>query len=401
MPSVNQRGTRWFDICSVIDVRELVPERRLPREGAGRLGLGRVHADDAAEARAEGADEPWQTEVADREVVVNRKDLDEDRSLRRELVVRRHLLERVLGERDGVLAQDARLGGVELEDQIAVLHDLELLELVEEREQVEGHLVERKRLERGVEHAARFDLVARAHQMQAEIALRANVRRRELDGPPGQDHGFVEAIVARGHFARNPVGLAKVRVDGQDARELGVEGRLVVADVGDAAEEGAGIEMRRVVLEHAVDALARGVVARVVELESGEEEVRIGQIGVDLERLLGRRRGLRRVLARERARDPDVRRGPVAGLLEDLLKRLQCFGGIVGLEEEFAPRDFDCGVRAASRHAIEGVRVLHPAQRLRRARGAEHGLAVGDLQTSPDNAAEVRRRRPRPARSGA
>ncbi len=127
--------------------------------------------------------------------------------------------------------------------EISVLHHLELFELVEEREQVEGDLVERERLERGVEYPARLDLVARAHQVQAEIALRANVRRRELDGTPGQDHGFIEAVVARGHFARNPVGLAKVRVDGQDARELGVEGRLVVADVGDAAEECAGIEM--------------------------------------------------------------------------------------------------------------------------------------------------------------
>ncbi len=85
------------------------------------------------------------------------------------------------------------------------------------------------------------------------------------------DHGLVEAIVARGHFAGDAIDLAEVRVDGQDARDLGVEGRLVVADVGDAAEQRAGVEMRRVGLEHAIDALARGVVARVVELEFRRE----------------------------------------------------------------------------------------------------------------------------------
>ena len=71
------------------DVRELVPERRLPRERPGRLGLRRVHAHDAPEAGAERADEAGETEVADREVVVDRKNLDEDWPFGRELVRRR------------------------------------------------------------------------------------------------------------------------------------------------------------------------------------------------------------------------------------------------------------------------------------------------------------------------
>ena len=91
------------------DVRELVPQRRLPGEVARRLGARRVHADDAAEARAERADQAGQAEVADREVVVDRKDLDEDRPLRRELVGRGQLLERLVRQRDGVLAKDLRL----------------------------------------------------------------------------------------------------------------------------------------------------------------------------------------------------------------------------------------------------------------------------------------------------
>ena len=168
-----------------------------------------------------------------------------------------------------------------------------------------------------------------------------------------------------------------------------------------APSERARIEMRGVVLEHAVDPLARGVVARVVELEPGKKQVRVGQIGVDLERRLGRGRGLGRVLARERARDPDVRRGPVGRLLDDLLERLQRFGGIVGLEEQLAPGGFDGGIGAAGRHPVQGVRILHAPERLGRTRSPEHGLVVGDLETSAEDAVEVRGRRLAHARSAA
>ena len=81
--------------------------------------------------------------------------------------------------------------------EIAVLHDFELLELVEQREQVERDLIEGERLERAIEHAARLGLVAGAHQVQSEIAAGADVGGIELDGAPRQRHRLVEAIVAR------------------------------------------------------------------------------------------------------------------------------------------------------------------------------------------------------------
>src|SRR4029453_9173680 len=86
-----------------------VPERRLPRERAWRLGSRRVHADDTAEAGAERANQAGQAEVPDREVVVDGKDFDEDGTLRRELILRRQLLEGFVCEWNRVLAQDLGL----------------------------------------------------------------------------------------------------------------------------------------------------------------------------------------------------------------------------------------------------------------------------------------------------
>ena len=141
--------------------------------------------------------------------------------------------------------------GIELERQVAVLDDVELLELVEEREQVERHLIEGKRLEGAVEHAARLGFVAGAHQVEAEIALGANVGGRQLDGAARQRHGLVEAIVARGEIAGDAIDLAEGRIDRQDALRLGLERRLVVAHVGDRAEQSTRVEVRRVGLENA------------------------------------------------------------------------------------------------------------------------------------------------------
>ena len=45
------------------DVRQLVPERRLPQELSRRLRLRRIERHDAAEAGAEGADHARQTDV--------------------------------------------------------------------------------------------------------------------------------------------------------------------------------------------------------------------------------------------------------------------------------------------------------------------------------------------------
>ena len=109
--------------------------------------------------------------------------------------------------------------------------------------------------------------------------------------------------------------------------------------------------------------------------------MRVGEIGVDLERLLGRGGGRRRILSGERARDAEVRRGPVGGQREGLLKRLQRFGLIVGLERHFAPRGLHRRIGAPPDRAEQGFDVPHAAQRVRRARGAEQRFAVRSLET--------------------
>ena len=107
--------------------------------------------------------------------------------------------------------------------------------------------------------------------MQTEIGLRADVRRGERERAPRERNGLVEAIETRRQIAGNAIRLAERRVDGEHARHLGLERRLVIADIGDGAEQGPRFQMRGVRLEHAVDPFAGGGVSRVVELELGEE----------------------------------------------------------------------------------------------------------------------------------
>ena len=78
--------------------------------------------------------------------------------------------------------------------------------------------------------------------------------------------------------------------------------------------------MRRIGLEDALDPFACRVVAGVVEVQPGEEEVRVSEVGVDLEGFFGRSRGRRWILAGNRFCDAKMRRGPVCGGLDDDLK---------------------------------------------------------------------------------
>ena len=123
------------------DVRQLVPERRFPLELARRPRPRRIHRDDAAEAGAERADHAGQADVADREVVVLREDLDEDRALRRELVARRQRAERLLRQRHRVLLQHRRLVLVQPHHDVAVAHGDELVERVHHLQQVVGDVL--------------------------------------------------------------------------------------------------------------------------------------------------------------------------------------------------------------------------------------------------------------------
>ncbi len=153
------------------DVGELVPEGRFPLELAGSR-FRRVERHDTAETDTERVEHARQAGDSHREVVVLGKELDEDRSLRRELVARREAVERLMRERNRVLLQQRGLVLLELEDQIAVADGDELVERVQQVEHVLGRLVIRIELERGFERLPRAGLVAGAEQVRAEIGQR-------------------------------------------------------------------------------------------------------------------------------------------------------------------------------------------------------------------------------------
>jgi len=112
------------------------------------------------------------------------------------------------------------------------------------------------------------------------------------------------------------------------------------------AAASARVEMGRVLREHAVDSLARGVVAGVVEVELGQEELRVGQERIHLERLRRRGGGGRWIVFAQRSREPGERRRPVRILRQRLLERFHGLGPVVLFEEEHAPRRLDGGIRA-------------------------------------------------------
>ena len=108
--------------------------------------------------------------------------------------------------------------------------------------------------------------------------------------------------------------------------------------------------------------------------------MRVGEVGVDLQRLFGRGGSRRRIFARERLRDAQMGRRPVSREREGLLERLQRFGLVVGLERHLAPRGFDSRIGASPDGAEHRFHVPHAAERVRGTCRAEQPLLVGSLE---------------------
>ena len=136
-------------------------------------------------------------------------------------------------------------------------------------------------------------------------------------------------------------------------------------------------------------ASARRVVTRVVEIELGEHQLRVGILGVDLQRLFGSGGRGWRILGCERPRHANVCRRPVRRLLEHLLEGLQRLRQIEGLEEEATPGNLDGRVGASRPRPIQCVGVLHPAEGLRGAAGAKQCFRIWCLRPASHHAVEV------------
>ena len=284
------------------DVRQLVPQRRLPGERARVARLRRIHRDDAAEAGAERADHAGQAERADGEVVVFGKI-----SIRiGPFGVNWYFADSVFSASCASGIAYSRITGASSGWNLTIRSPLclddELVERVEQRQQVVGDLVERVGVERALERLARFGLVAGAHQVHAEIAVGAGVRGIERDGAGASARPLRRTGSSarpdrrrRGTRRRRPGLIASTRLT--SASNAG----RIVAHVGDRRQPRSRVEMRRVDLEHRLNLRARVVVLGVVEIELGEQQVRVGELRVDLERAPRRGGGGRRVLVGQHA----------------------------------------------------------------------------------------------------
>ena len=292
-------------------MRHLVPERRAPVELTGRPRLGRIERHHATEARAERADHAGQAHVTDREVVVLRKHLDEDRAARTELVAFRERLERLLGKRQHVFAHHRHLVAMQPHDQFAVLDRLELVERVEQREEVIGDHVVRVGLERGLQCAARGGLVAGAQQVHPELGPRARLLAIHRERSACELRRLVEAVVPGGVVARHSIDFAVQRIDLEDFRGGGHELRGTSLEEVDRRRQRARFEAGRVDLQGLLDRRARVIALGVVERELGEQQVRRHEAGVRFQRPLDKASSHGRVLVEHRPRQADARRDPL------------------------------------------------------------------------------------------
>lgn len=206
-----------------VDVGELVPEGGLPAELPGLSRPGRIHRDDAAEARAESAHQAGQPERAHGKVVVQRKHLDQDRSARREAVARRERLVRLGSQRHSVRLEYGGFFLRELEDEVAGLHDLERVDPVEDVEQVLGERSALVEIPRALERAARGFLVARPHEVQAEVEVRLRVVCIEGGGLSRQLGRFVEPVAPRRLLTGRAIAERRPRVDFAHACDGGLD----------------------------------------------------------------------------------------------------------------------------------------------------------------------------------
>jgi hypothetical protein len=249
-----------------------------------------------------------------------RPNLNQQRTGGRESVPRRQRADCVLRERNRVLAQHGRLVAVHTEDEIAVAHGHELIEGVEQRQQVVRDDVVRIRLEGAVERAARAGLVPGAHQVHAEIAGRPGIGRIQRERLLGERRRLLETIVTRGLLGRDAIDLAVDGIDRERRRDFLLERRTVVLDVRHPGEHRVRLEVRCICREHLVQ-LRAGIIATIlVQVQCREQQVRIRELRIDLDRALRRLGGGWGIVVLQHARKAGVRRSPRRIALERSLK---------------------------------------------------------------------------------
>ena len=150
---------------------------------------------------------------------------------------------------------------------------------------------------------------------EAEIALRADVRGRQLDRPPRERDRLVKPIVTRGEIAGDAIDLAEGGIDLQNCRRLSLERRPCRrarrrwrrAATARRDASGLALRTRRCAPARRRTACCRG---------RGPPRKRCASASSRsiLRRFFGGGRGHRRVLAGERTRRTDVCRRPVGRL---------------------------------------------------------------------------------------
>lgn len=232
------------------------------------------------------------------------------------------------------------------------------------------------RAPRAIEGAPRARLVADAQQVHAEIACGARVRRIEVERPFSEGGRLVEPVVACRLLPDDAVDFPVRRIDLEGRRDFARVRGLIVVHECHSCQHRVRVELRGIHGENRVE-FPTGVSLPIrIEIQAGEQQVCLGEVRIDRERLLRRCGRLRRILVLQYASDASMRGRPARVRPERRLEGLQRLRGIEFVEEKMSEGCFDDRAVGARPLGVEKKRsrVLREIQGVCRApRPDQHG----------------------------
>ena len=176
----------------------LVPQRRLPVEFTGSSCPGRIKGDNLSEASAQRPDHARQPQSAHGEVVMLRKYLDQNRTLRSELIECRELVKRTLTQLEHIVLEDGSFVRVEPNDKVALLEGFEFIQRIEHFEKIKSDDIVRIDIKRPLERPPCPEFVACTKQVHPKLSMASTVVWVDLESTTNQSRRLFKSIIPCG-----------------------------------------------------------------------------------------------------------------------------------------------------------------------------------------------------------
>ena len=367
------------------DMREFVPQHRLPicrRAGVRRRAVRR---DDAAKAHAEIAHAARQSERADREILLVGENLHHRFLTRGQAILFCQSGVRALQKREHLRAVSLRLARLHADLEMLALQHGEMRDGVAQRGEIERHHVVRVRLLHLVRELPSFLVEPETQEILRELDFCGRKCHVELQRLALQRRALGETVLLRKLVPDEMRHCGIRRPELQRLGALSARRLLIRAQVREHRTQCVRLGVARIRAQHLGDLLVRLWIILGINRVIREQHVRSGVVWIQLQHL---RDLLRRrlVVARcERPREAEVRLRIFRKLLHRRRKTFRCEREVVLRQREFAVREIRAGkIRAQLFHRIEkqfrhALRIRTEQDRRLSQRHAIRRLAVGPL----------------------